>query len=1649
MEPGSQPASGDVRPPRSKASRPPTRPARPQNRPKMQPKAKAPPPQGHYCMGMPPQYPVYAPPGPPSGPLPFSPPSGPYPPNMPVIYRPWHPPQHQQWFPHGNPPHVDPPSEGGPSAPAAAAAAAAAAAGGGGGGQTTGAASEGGSRLSLPPPNGFPATLKGLAAEMADEDLLKEAPPRKAHESAAAQSSQKSASPARGLATPSPPPDRQAQPLPNGPVRPLLYQPPHPFAPPGGAPGHPGGYHPYPPPPPFAHTHQWPAMPPGRPVAVLGAPKRASGAQSKTGSAVGDDDASQEITDVPEGYTFELEDHREADGSIVGRVRFNGRSMERKVFKLGSYNNAVAGASKAAEEWGRKAILRHVERQRKRQEKLAEQHAEALSPTSQAVSKRPTGGLRPRTALHKPKVPGNNDADWVANPSDVASSDEDMDGEAEGDEDDSDARPKRGGKRRRVTESDKVRRAKAELPQPAPPAHKEVRIDDTTTVPVEAGVRLNGQTVYRYQGYVKVGGRVREKKDFPPGARPPEEALELATAWAEATLQVWVKHIQVDDDNASGKPRTRQRDGAAATQRRKPRTKGGGGGGEDLMSSVVADGDGGGAPVDGQPAEGPGGEVAAAAEGAPESDKRAPRGKKRTRHDRVIEPSGDIQTDPHWCVVARPGGDYIARFIRDGFERRFGPFRSLQTAQRAFDDELVKTYGSRACETVLFDPSRLEQLKDNAAFHVASHVPEYATYRGSVVSHRAVKRAAAADDHIVDVVIIGAGTAGLVCARELIRRGLSVLVFESKDRIGGRIHTVKLSGTTPTGNPADDLEAWDVEAELGAQYIHGCSPGMADINPVYRTALERRERLGLPQAGVATPHADPAMAGLCLDHLNGEAVPAEVIVKLGFVLDKITAAIQCNAIDMCFPFRMDGAGTKLREPSEVWDVALDAKRRGEIRGWRHGLWKSDQRGVGHVAERWRKGSKSGGGWRKGRWKEEAALLGGTSGGDINGQSGDLLGGLPAPPPAAAAAGPAVDDKETAESPRAAPAPGPAPPSPIPAAAAAAAAAAATADGPMMLDEQQPMLNGTDTDELAVGRRCGSLPLPSIEDAFHQNLVSVCQRLDIQYPLSFTEEALLHKAKQRRWGYCAMPSDLDIEHEYFLNTLEGNGMNDGHSGATQFYGTATVSIGLGQGTTRHASQPTPEALDHLAHEALTAATVGLPGDPYLSDQKHLVKDAASRLVQQGVMDFPLYRFAKGSQEQASAPRPGRRPAGHVDERVFGDRVVLSSYTRLVTDKVVVKGAKGAGGSMEPDISLSEPVQSVRCPGLHSAADGHTACEVTLRGGKVVESDFVVCTVPIGVLKASLKCHPRQDTLDTNNNSSALAFDPPLSGAKQAAIRRFGVGATNKVLLRFSVRRHPPPHGHHQPHPSPASASASDAAELEEGDLHPLWTYYGHIPNWTTTHPHYYFLNLHAYSSGSASKAGLVCCSVGPPLAYDWGGRNDQEVRDDCLKVLRGMFSSLRRELRESSESSDNSVDDSVVDVLPQLLDYRVSRWTQDPDFLGSYSFIPKGSDERLIEQMASPEWDGRLIFAGEATSRVGFQTVTGAWCSGLRAADQVIQAIQPHLAVPAAQPSQQHPAAAAAAAGGGFGGDGGDKREDTEMSVGGLPSGDGQAGAGEA
>src|SRR5271166_7111733 len=83
--------------------------------------------------------------------------------------------------------------------------------------------------------------------------------------------------------------------------------------------------------------------------------------------------------------------------------------------------------------------------------------------------------------------------------------------------------------------------------------------------------------------------------------------------------------------------------------------------------------------------------------------------------------------------------------------------------------------------------------------------------------------------HRTHFVVVGAGAAGLMTARELARAGKRVSILEARARCGGRIYPL----------PAQEF---GYPAEGGAEFVHGAAP-------VTRTLMREAGLSLLPRAG--------------------------------------------------------------------------------------------------------------------------------------------------------------------------------------------------------------------------------------------------------------------------------------------------------------------------------------------------------------------------------------------------------------------------------------------------------------------------------------------------------------------------------------------------------------------------------------------------------------------------------------------------------------------------------------------------------------------------------------------------------------------------------------------------------------------------------
>ncbi|WP_435610155.1 flavin monoamine oxidase family protein [Pseudomonas knackmussii] len=179
------------------------------------------------------------------------------------------------------------------------------------------------------------------------------------------------------------------------------------------------------------------------------------------------------------------------------------------------------------------------------------------------------------------------------------------------------------------------------------------------------------------------------------------------------------------------------------------------------------------------------------------------------------------------------------------------------------------------------------------------------------------------------------------------------------------------------------------------------------------------------------------------------------------------------------------------------------------------------------------------------------------------------------------------------------------------------------------------------------------------------------------------------------------------------------------------------------------------------------------------------------------------------------------------------------------------------------------------------------------------------------------------------SGAIAFSPELPDRKSKAVDGIGVGVLNKCCLKF---------------PEVFWEPAFDWINYVPDE-------YGRWAEWISL----------AGSTGAPVLIGFNAADFGREIE----GWTDAEIVQSAMRTLRKMF-------RE----------------VPEPTGWVITRWGSDPYSLGSYSCNVMGSTPPMRKDLALPI-DGKLFFAGEATDENYYQTVHGAYSSGLRAATEVL------------------------------------------------------------
>lgn len=182
------------------------------------------------------------------------------------------------------------------------------------------------------------------------------------------------------------------------------------------------------------------------------------------------------------------------------------------------------------------------------------------------------------------------------------------------------------------------------------------------------------------------------------------------------------------------------------------------------------------------------------------------------------------------------------------------------------------------------------------------------------------------------------------------------------------------------------------------------------------------------------------------------------------------------------------------------------------------------------------------------------------------------------------------------------------------------------------------------------------------------------------------------------------------------------------------------------------------------------------------------------------------------------------------------------------------------------------------------------------------------------------------------SGTIKFLPDLPWRKNRAINRMGMGRLNKIALRYPKQFWPK--GNH------GLVHGSD--------------------NWSNFPA---FINIARYTGEPV----LLTAIVGN-FRNAMAGLPDETVIREVHAVLQGMYGT----------------------DIPEPIRAVRSDWDADPFTLGSYSFNEIGAKGQDRNDLAGSV-EGRLFFAGEATHRKKFGSVSGAYVTGERAAREVFRA----------------------------------------------------------
>ncbi|KAJ8120022.1 hypothetical protein ONZ43_g3163 [Nemania bipapillata] len=234
------------------------------------------------------------------------------------------------------------------------------------------------------------------------------------------------------------------------------------------------------------------------------------------------------------------------------------------------------------------------------------------------------------------------------------------------------------------------------------------------------------------------------------------------------------------------------------------------------------------------------------------------------------------------------------------------------------------------------------------------------------------------------------------------------------------------------------------------------------------------------------------------------------------------------------------------------------------------------------------------------------------------------------------------------------------------------------------------------------------------------------------------------------------------------------------------------------------------------------------------------------------------------------------------------------------------------------------------------NGMAGARIECENGSVIEADYVISTIPLGVLKYG-----------------SIEFQPPLPKKKTEAISRLGFGILNKIILVYD----------HAFWDTDADIFGCLRAPLSRHSLKQseYASQRGRCFQW--------------FNVSNTSGIPVLLALMAGDAGFDTEHSKNDELVAEATGVLRRVFGTK----------------------VPQPVHSIVTRWGSDRFARGSYSSAGPTMGVDDYQAMAEPV--GNLFFAGEHTTNTHPATVHGAYLSGLRAASEILTTMLGPIQVP--------------------------------------------------